>query len=120
MSLKNYLLLGSIALIMISCENDSINDLIDNSAIPIVSYTTDVKPIITNNCLSCHGNPPVNGAPISLTTYDQVRDAIVSHGLLDRISRDFGETGLMPNGGPRLPQHTIDIITQWQSDGFQP
>ncbi len=100
-----------------SCSNESTIDLTD----PIpqkVSYTVNVKPIIDANCIPCHKSPPVNGAPMSLLTKLQVQDAIVNRGLIDRISRAQGAPGMMPNGGTRLPQTSIDIIKKWQEDGF--
>jgi hypothetical protein len=102
-----------------SCSNDSTSDLTTptNNAVTI-KYSTDVSAIINNNCLSCHTSPPVNGAPMQLTTYDDVKNAILTRGLIDRISRAQGEGGMMPNGGTRLPQATIDRIIKWQTDGF--
>ncbi|MFC4740581.1 c-type cytochrome [Flavobacterium ponti] len=106
-------------LLSLSCTNHSEDDLIIKSENPIlVTYEQNVKSIINNNCVSCHGSTPSNGAPMSLTTYNQVKDAVLNRGLLDRISRTTGEPGLMPNGGPRLPQQTIDIVVKWNSDGL--
>ena len=61
---------------------------------------------------------PKNGAPMSLVTYDQVKQAVMSRGLLTRISLENGNSSLMPNGGPRMPQATIDIIVKWEKDGL--
>jgi hypothetical protein len=38
--------------------------------------------------------------------------------LLTRISLENGNSSLMPKGGPRLPQTTIDIIKKWEQDGL--
>jgi hypothetical protein len=103
---------------LVSCTNDSTSDLIDNSVLDSVSYNENVKPIINNNCISCHGTIPANGAPMSLATYQNVKDAVLNRGLIDRISRGEGEPGHMPLGGPRLPQNLINIIIQWQSEDF--
>lgn len=113
----NILLIG-VALMSISCTNSSESDLIDNTEIPdLITYTSDVKPIISNNCISCHTNPPENGAPMSLLMYDNVKDAILNRGLINRISsEDLGF--LMPFGGPRLPQNLIDVVIQWEADGL--
>ncbi|MEZ4855861.1 MAG: hypothetical protein R2812_05250 [Gelidibacter sp.] len=113
----NILFIG-VALMSISCSNSSESDLIDNTEIPnLVTYTSDVKPIISNNCISCHTNPPENGAPMSLLMYNNVKDAILNRGLINRISsEDLGF--LMPFGGPRLPQNLIDVIIQWEADGL--
>lgn len=108
---------GTCIALFCSCSNESTNDLVN----PIpnnISYLKDVKPIVDANCIPCHNNPPVNGAPMSLLTKLQIQDAIVNRGLIDRISRDQGAPGMMPNGGTRLPQNSIDIIKKWQTDGF--
>lgn len=114
---KSNLILLAVITIFCSCSNDSTNDLV-NPIPDNISYSKDVKPIIDANCIPCHNNPPVNGAPMSLLTKLQIQDAIVNRGLIDRISRDQGAPGMMPNGGTRLPQNSIDIIKKWQTDGF--
>jgi hypothetical protein len=54
---------------------------------------------------------------MSLTTYQNVKDAVANLGLLDRISRPQGSSGMMPDGGVRLPQATIDKIVAWSQNG---
>ncbi|NCO64078.1 MAG: hypothetical protein GW839_12625 [Flavobacteriales bacterium] len=107
-----------IVFILSSCTHTSEQDLIDTTPITeIVTYRDNVKNIIDTNCISCHTNPPVNGAPMSLLTYENVKDAIENRGLIARISSD--DLGfVMPFGGPKLPQNLIDIIIQWQEDGL--
>ena len=99
------------------CAENSTDDLIGVDT-ATVRYTTQVKNIIDSNCLFCHQNPPINGAPMRLTTYEDVKNAILTRGLLDRISRPQGAPGMMPNGGTRLPQPLIDQIVTWQNQGF--
>jgi mono/diheme cytochrome c family protein len=70
------------------------------------------------NCISCHGNTPSNGAPMSLTTYQNVKDAVLTKGLIDRISRAQGAAGMMPFGGTRLPQSKIDEVINWKNNGY--
>ncbi len=102
-----------------SCTNVSEEDLINETPQPVLTtYNDDVKTIIDNNCVVCHSNPPVNGAPISLTTFNDVKNAVMNSNLTDRISRQAGETGAMPFGGPRLPQSLIDTIKKWEDDGL--
>ena len=101
-----------------SCTNDSQDDLIEQMQTPqLVTYTNSVKGTIDNNCISCHASTPVNGAPYSLVSYDDVKNNVAS--IINRISRQEGESGLMPAGGPRLPQNLIDDVVQWQSDGLE-
>ena len=118
MNLKKISIFTIAVLSLTSCTNDSTSDLTD----PVdeeITYNNHVKSIIDNNCLSCHGTVQQNGAPMSLVTYENVREAVLNRGLMDRISRETGEEGLMPFGGQRLPQTTIDQIVQWQVNGFQ-
>jgi hypothetical protein len=106
-----------IPFVFIGCTNDSTSDL-TGSVSGDITYTNTVKGIIDNNCLFCHSLPPQNGAPMSMTTYAAVKNAVLTRGLLDRISRAQGAPGMMPNGGQRLPQATIDKISQWAQDGM--
>lgn len=99
------------------CSNDSTNDL-TNPVPEKVTYTKDVKPIIDNNCIICHTSPPKNGAPMPLNSKLLVQDAIINKGLTSRIALPQGNPNLMPAGGTRLPQSSIDIIIKWQQDGF--
>jgi uncharacterized membrane protein len=114
---KTLLQLIFVSFLLLSCTNDSTSDLIDND-IEQISYTNSIKSIIDNNCVVCHASTPINGAPMSLTTYDDVKNAILTRDLLDRISRPQGEVGMMPNGGTRLPQSIIDQISTWATQGF--
>lgn len=108
-------------LFLFSCATDSIEDLVEPSVSEPenpVNYTENIQSILSNNCTFCHSDPPVNGAPISLMTYNQVVNAVVNSNLIDRISRQTGEAGAMPFGGPRLPQNLIDLVIQWEADGL--
>lgn len=103
---------------LISCTNDSTSDLLEDIEITNVTYTTNIKSIIDNNCISCHATVPINYAPMSLTTYENVKEAMLNRGLIDRISKDQGDSDLMPYGGARLPQQLIDIVIEWQNQGL--
>lgn len=103
---------------ILGCTTASTDDLIDPMEVDLTTYTEHVQPIITNNCITCHSNPPVNGTSMPLTTYEFVKNAVETRGLLDRIQRQEGQPGAMPNGGPRLPQPLIDLIVQWEADGL--
>jgi len=119
--MKPYLLkflILCIVLVNISCENDSENDLIDITPVPtLITYESTIKSIIDTNCTFCHNDPPINFAPMPLLTFDQVKEAVDNRRLLDRVSSE-DISFLMPAGGPRLPQATIDLILQWNTDGL--
>lgn len=115
---KIFLLVVVSSLTLFNCANDSEDDLIDPNALPaIVNYVDHIKPIIDNNCIGCHSNPPVNGAPISLTTYQNVKSAVQNNHLISKINGN-GPGERMPLGGQKLPQRTIDLITKWETDGL--
>lgn len=105
-------------ILFVSCTNDSSNDLIEIIEIDQTTYTNTVKSIIDNNCIACHSETPQFGAPMPLVTYEQVKDAVLNRGLLDRISRDQGASGMMPFGGTRLPQAVIDQVFEWNAQGL--
>jgi len=116
---KIFIIFAFLSFTFFGCTSVSTDDLIDSQPLPtLITYTDNVKTIVDNNCIFCHSNPPVNGAPISLTTYNEVKNAVQINGLIGRISKQAGEAGAMPAGGPRLPQNLIDQIIKWQTDGL--
>lgn len=117
MKTKLYLCL-TLLTVLSSCSENSTDDLVDVTQPATVTYSNSIKAIIDNNCISCHNSPPIAGAPMPLLTYENVKDAIQNRGLLDRISRTQGAPGMMPFGGTRLPQTTIDLFEQWQNQGL--
>ena len=115
---KYFLIIIVSSLTIFNCANDSQSDLVNSDPLPaIVTYTDHVKPIIDNNCINCHSDPPVNGAPIPLVTYDNVKSAVQNNHLIDKIN-GTGSGSQMPLNGQKLTQNSIDIITKWETDGF--
>lgn len=118
MKMKNIFLIYAFLIVLFGCTNTSENDLIDQTELPeMVTYQGRVKSIIDTNCINCHANPPENGAPMPLLTYENVKDAVQNRDLLTRISSQ-DMAFLMPFGGPRLPQNLIDTVIQWEADGL--
>ncbi len=116
---KVYIISVVATLLIASCSSDSPKDLVD--VVPVsgnVTFTQYIKPITDGNCISCHGTVPSGGAPMSLTNYAEVKDALLNRGLIDRITKAPGDALLMPQGGPKLPQNKIDLVMQWQVDGL--
>jgi hypothetical protein len=107
----------SIFLIFCSCSDTSPEDLVDDSPITqVVTYQENVLPIVQSQCLSCHNDTFASGNN-SYSTYAQFRDATENGNVIDRITRNIGDPLLMPQGN-KLPQASIDLILQWQSDGY--
>ncbi len=114
---KQYITVILLLSMLLSCTNASEDDLIDTQPIPVLVTYDDVKTIINNNCLDCHISPAINGASVPLLIYDNVKSAVQNNNLISKISGN-GPGGLMPLGGPMLPQNLIDIIIQWEADGL--
>lgn len=112
-----YLLLIISCIAFNSCTTDSLSDL-EGTSDETITYTSTVKGIIDNNCIQCHAAVPINGAPMALITYENVKEAVLNRNLLDRISRAEGTAGAMPFGGPRLAQRNIDAINEWTNTDF--
>ncbi len=79
-----------------------------------LSYAADIRPIFQSNCTSCHGNPPTQNAPMSLTTLQEIMDAVDNRGLLGRINNTANP---MPPTG-LLPSTTRQRIEDWVDLGF--
>tara|TARA_R110000868_G_scaffold99106_2_gene272914 strand:- start:1147 stop:1434 length:288 start_codon:yes stop_codon:yes gene_type:complete len=78
----------------------------------IVTYDSDIKSIMSNNCTSCHGDPTTNSAPMSLTTFDQVKSNI--NNILSRINN---ASSPMPQAGLMTIENR-NLIQQWKDDGL--
>ena len=111
--MKKLLILSVLLLIFMisSCASGS-DDVIIEPPID-VTYTGNVKTIIDSKCLFCHTNPPVNNAPMSLTTYDEVKSAVMTRGLIGRV-----ESGSMPPTGTDLTAAQVQAIKDWQTGGY--
>ncbi|WP_422079948.1 hypothetical protein [Ulvibacterium sp.] len=111
-------LLPLLASIFMACTSDSEDDLMETEE-PNgpVTYNANIRAIINSNCLNCHSDPTRNGAPFSLTNFQQVSTRAENGSLSRSINKQAGEAGAMPPGG-RLPQTTIDLIDQWIDEGF--
>ncbi|WP_109300199.1 hypothetical protein [Aquimarina sp. AU474] len=81
----------------------------------ITTYEADVKAIIDQQCLRCHTIPLTEGAPFPMRNYDEVIVGVNRDLVLRMVSTSINN--VMPPSG-RLPQETIDIILDWEADGF--
>jgi len=116
MNFKRLTYLLAISITAFNCSNSSSDDLMtDPDPTPtVVSYDANIKSIMSSNCTSCHGSTPTNGAPMSLTTYTQVKNAVENRGLISRIN---SVSSPMPTGG-LMPKATRDLVQAWKDGGF--
>lgn len=116
MKFKNLIYALAISLLLFNCSSDSNDDLTpeeDMTPSPTaITYDGNIRSIMSNNCNQCHGSTPQNGAPFSLTTFDQVRNRV------DRIiARTNSTTSPMPPAGP-ISSNLRAMIQQWKDDGL--
>lgn len=96
-------------------EGTTMDDLDAGDPNPVaLSYQNDIRPIIQGNCVACHGNPPTNNAPMSLTSLTLVQSAVENRGLLNRINNT---TNPMPPDG-LMPMSARQMIEDWVDQGF--
>ncbi|WP_025741653.1 c-type cytochrome [Aquimarina pacifica] len=77
------------------------------------TYNADVKSIFDMHCVSCHDDPPTNGAPFAMRTYAETIIGVNR----DLVNRMQSINNPMPPEG-NLSQDIIDIILDWEADGF--
>ncbi len=115
--IKITLLIAAGAVIAQSCYYDNAEDLYQNVPktcdVSAVLYSADVRPILDQNCLSCHG-PISPQAGLDLSSYDKVKANVTK--IRDRINRPISDPQVMPQGGP-MPKCSIDQVTAWIDAG---
>ena len=79
-----------------------------------ISYTGNVKTVITANCTTTCHNPSRLDAGLNLTTYAGLRNATENGNVITRINSAGNP---MPFGGQMTPA-SIAIIQQWATDGY--
>ena len=72
-----------------------------------VSFASEIKPILNGNCTGCHSN---------YSDYTSTKNDVDK--ILNRIQRQPGSTGFMPQGGQALTAAQIELIKKWKADGL--
>ena len=84
----------------------------------VTKFSTEIKPILQSNCLSCHSNSTAtaNGGGIKLQDYADVKTNVVNGKLIGSIEHRSGYS-VMPKGGGKLNDCNILIINTWITKG---
>lgn len=82
-----------------------------------VSYTNDIKPIISNSCTPCHMPPQGKKEPFE--NYAQVKEHITS--IIERVKLPQDNRKFMPpvNKKPALTEAEVAVLVKWQEQGMQ-
>jgi hypothetical protein len=76
------------------------------------TYTTDIKPIIDANCLSCHNSGNKSGG-YDLSNYNNCKSA--KDKIVGSVQHASGFAA-MPDGSAKLSDATIKIINCWSQN----
>lgn len=81
-----------------------------------ISYTVDIKPIITNSCTPCHMPPQGKKEPFE--NYTQVKEHIAA--IIARVKLPQEDRKFMPpvNKKPALTDEQVAILVQWQQQNM--
>ena len=107
------LILSSIAF---SCAKEKVpTTVLDTSSCkPNVSYLNDIKPIMSNHCVSCHSSKNPNGG-YDLTNYDGLTKNVSK--VLGSMKQD-GTVESMPQGY-KVADSLIQKLNCWINQGFK-
>ena len=82
------------------------------NAITAVTFSGDIKPLITQHCATCHTVGPQ-------TLYTSYANASANINLiLDRVQRTPGTGGFMPKNGTALTAAEIQLLKDWLAQGL--
>ena len=108
-----FILFLVIVILNSSCTSKTIQELQPQlQPVTIATYDANVKPIMTNNCVSCHANG--NQYP-NLETFAEVKEATKNGNVICRINGNCGD--VMPQSG-KMSQQTIDLIELWKFQSY--
>ncbi len=102
-----------IIILMISilgCENNIAEDQISESKDCTnveTYYSEEVSPIMEQSCTGCHSGVAPSGG-LGLDSYSSVRNSMGP--ILDRVNREEGTSGFMPQGSSKLTGNELSIL----------
>jgi uncharacterized membrane protein len=85
----------------------------------VVTYATDVKPILDQNCIECHDS----GADLNLTAFPFVSTTMTSQtAIVQAILGKVGATPpqMPPGNRPKLTADQVSTVQDWLNQGLQP
>lgn len=110
--------LGCIVLMIVvtgSCSKASEEELAPPCNTDNMSYSTNILPILRNNCYGCHGNGTVT-ADINLDGYTNLKVQVDNGNFVGAVTHAAGYTP-MPYNLPKLSDCDINKIKAWIQRG---
>ena len=112
-------LLLAILALTYSCKKGSQDVLSGGATCDTVamSYSTNVVPILQENCYTCHGNGNTAGSGgILLEGYSNLKVYATNGQLVGNVTHAPGYVP-MPYGLPKLPNCEVNTIVDWVNNG---
>jgi uncharacterized membrane protein len=81
-----------------------------------VNFVRDVKPILENRCVRCHGAENAMRG-LRLDKKERAMLAIVPRQPDDSAVYNAAKSGFMPPGGPKLAPAEIETLRRWIAEG---
>jgi S-formylglutathione hydrolase FrmB len=81
-----------------------------------VTFSTNVNPVMTQHCLSCHNTAGASGG-ISLDGYANIKSAAANPKFLSSMKHESGASP-MPKSMPKLDACLISKIERWILNGM--
>jgi uncharacterized membrane protein len=81
-----------------------------------VNFVRDVKPILENRCVRCHGSDGASKG-LRLDTRERAWMAIVKKHPEDSRVYTAAKSGFMPPGDKKLPQQELETLRRWIAEG---
>lgn len=106
-------------LLLPACSWDNLEDLYPHTPdcdTTAVSFSMDIKPILSNNCFSCHSNVNAPSLGGGLSFEDHVDVSAYSARITGAINHNEGFLA-MPQGGDKLDPCSIMKFEAWASAG---
>jgi hypothetical protein len=85
-----------------------------------VSFSREVLPLLSDNCLSCHGQDEGHRkADLRLDTQEGAREVLKSGDFIDRITTDDPEEVMPPpkSHKPKLKAEQVALLKRWIAEG---
>lgn len=118
--ISSWMILIFLSAAFYSCRYDNEEELYGDAICDTsnVTYTNNVKPVLTANCYSCHStsNAPTFGSGIKLENYDDLMVQVNNGKLVGTITHSPGYPA-MPQGRAKLDDCSIEKILTWINNG---
>lgn len=93
-----------------SCSKEKVSSLNNPNCNDTISYATQIKPMMDNYCVSCHGDG--NGTGYIITSHSNT-----SSNATNILNAMNGQPQLMPQNGPALHDSLIQQFNCWINQG---